>query len=266
MAHSAEIGIFGGSGLYSLLDKYEEIKIETPYGAPSDLLAVGEMAGRKVAFLPRHGRKHSIPPHMINYRANVYAFKQLGCHTIIGPCSAGSLQRSIKPGDFVVCDQFIDRTKGRIDTYYDGPQATHVSAAEPYSQALRPLACAACREAGVTVHDGGTVVIIQGPRFSSRAESQWFTKMGWQVVNMTQYPEAYLARELELHYVNLTLVTDYDCGLEGDTGAVTATDVLQVFHQNIENVKKVIRLLVPQIPADEAYLEQVRVLKFSRFL
>ena len=266
MEHTAEIGIFGGSGLYSLLDSFEEIKVETPYGAPSDRLAVGDLAGRKVAFLPRHGKSHSIPPHKINFRANLYAFKSLGCHTVLGPCSAGSLQRHIKPGDFVICDQYVDRTRGRIDTYYDGPQATHVSAADPYSTHLLPLAVQACRDVDVPVHSGGTVVVIQGPRFSTKAESQWFTKMGWQVVNMTQYPEAHLARELEMHYANITLVTDYDCGLEGDTEAVTATNVLEVFHNNIAKVKKVIAALLPSIPSDRAYIEKAAVLKYSRFL
>jgi len=164
---TAEIGIFGGTGLYDFASGLEEVTVETPYGPPSDVLAVGEVAGRRVAFLPRHGRSHAIPPHMINYRANIWAMKELGVTRIIGPTAAGSLQSHIRPGDFVVSDQFVDRTSGRKDTFYDGPITTHVSSAEPYCPELRPHAVEAGRHVGVTVHDHGTVVVIQGPRFST---------------------------------------------------------------------------------------------------
>src|SRR5579863_8911438 len=167
---SAEIGVFGGSGFYSLLDEVREVKVETPYGAPSDVVALGEIAGKKVAFLPRHGKAHSLPPHMINYRANAWAMKELGVSRIIGPCAAGSLKASVKPGDFVVSDQLVDRTNGRRDTYFDGPVTTHVACAYPYCPQMRALAIEVIARRGITVHDRGTVVTIQGPRFSTIAE------------------------------------------------------------------------------------------------
>ena len=248
--HKAEIGVFGGSGFYSLMDHFEEIKIETPYGPPSDTVGIGTVAGRSVAFLPRHGKSHQYPPHVIPYLANTYAMKQLGVTHIIGPNCVGSLQPEIKPGDFVVCDQFIDRTTGRRDTFYDGPIATHISSAEPYCETLRKLAVEIGREQGVTMHDGGTCVVIQGPRFSSRAESSWFTKMGWQVVNMTQYPECILALEQEICYVNIALITDYDVGVVAETGAepVSASEILNVLNANNQRVKDLILEMIKRIP------------------
>ncbi len=248
----AEIGVFGGSGFYSFLEKVEEVKIDTPYGPPSDLIAIGEIAGRKVAFLPRHGRKHSIPPHKINYRANLWAMKELGVTRIISPCAAGSLQRHVKPGDFVVADQYVDRTHGRADTFYEGPTVYHVSPADPYCPVLRQLAIEEIRAHGIPVHEKGTIVVINGPRFSTKAESKWFTSMGWEVINMTQYPEAYLARELAMCVVNISLITDYDSGLvaEGEVSPVTAEEVMHVFHQNAERIRKVIFGLIEKIPAE----------------
>ena len=192
MADTADIGIFGGSGFYSLLDDVREIKVDTPYGAPSDSLFLAEVAGRQVAFLPRHGRRHTLPPHQINYRANVWAMKSLGVKAAISPCAAGSLQLAVKPGDFVVCDQFVDRTSGRADTFYDGPIVTHLSSADTYDPVLRRLAIETIRDHGIEVHERGTVVVIQGPRFSTKSESKWFSDAGWEVINMTQYPEAWL--------------------------------------------------------------------------
>lgn len=246
----AEIGVFGGSGFYSLIEGLEEVKIETPYGSPSDAVAIGTVAGRRVAFLPRHGKHHQLPPHAIPYRANIYAMKQLGVTRIIGPNCVGSLQADIKPGDFVVCDQFIDRTTGRKDTFYDGPIATHVSSAEPYCETLRKLAVKIGREQGVTMHDGGTTVCIQGPRFSTRAESQWFTKMGWHVVNMTQYPENILALEQELCYVNIALITDYDVGVVAEGGAepVRADEVVRVLANNNDRVRNLIVEMIKRMP------------------
>lgn len=248
--HSAEIGVFGGSGFYSLMDAFEEIKIETPYGAPSDMVAVGTIEGRKVAFIPRHGKHHQYPPHAIPYRANVYAMKQLGVTRIIGPNCVGSLQANIKPGDFVVSDQFVDRTTGRKDTFYDGPVATHVSAAEPYCPTLRKLAVKIGREQGITMHNGGTTVAIQGPRFSTRAESLWFTNMGWATVNMTQYPECILALEQEICYVNIALITDYDAGIVAEGGAepVNAGEIVKVLHSNNARVKSLIVEMIKRIP------------------
>ncbi|MCX6345848.1 MAG: S-methyl-5'-thioadenosine phosphorylase [Armatimonadetes bacterium] len=246
----AEVGVFGGSGFYSLIDGLEEVKIETPYGLPSDTIAIGMIAGRRVAFLPRHGKHHHLPPHMIPYRANIYAMKQLGVSQIIGPNCVGSLQKNIKPGDFVVCDQFIDRTTGRKDTFYDGPVATHISSAEPYCPTLRKLAVEIGREQNVTMHDGGVSVCIQGPRFSSRAESAWFTKMGWHVVNMTQYPESILALEQEICYVNIALITDYDVGVVAEEGSepVSSDEVVRVLHANNDRVRSLIVEMIERIP------------------
>jgi len=245
----ADIGIFGGSGFYSFAaGDMEEVKVETPYGPPSDTVALAEVAGQRVAFLPRHGRTHSLPPHKINYRANVWALQSLGVTRILAPNAVGSLQTRIAPGHFVINDQFVDRTSGRVDTFYDGPITTHVSPAEPYCPQLRQLAIDATRAHNIPVHETGTCVIIQGPRFSTKAESQWFTSLGWDIINMTQYPEAMLARELALCYVNISLVTDYDAGLVGGEGHVDAVSVLEVMARNTDNVKKVIRTLLENMP------------------
>lgn len=244
----AEIGIFGGSGFYKLLDSYEERTVETPYGAPSEKVAIGTLSGKKVAFMPRHGSDHSLPPHMINYRANIWAMKSLGVTRLIAPCAAGSLQKHVAPGEFVVCDQFVDRTSGRKDTFYDGPLTTHVSSADPYCCELRELAYKAGKDAGITMHDKGTVVVIQGPRFSSKAESAWFSSMGWEVVNMTQYPEVHLAKELELCVVNISLITDYDSGVQGGVEPVSHAEVVKVFTKNNEKLQTLLTKLVEAIP------------------
>ena len=215
-------------------------------------MAVGEIGGRRVAFMPRHGSGHPYPAHRVNYRANLWAMWQLGVERIIGPCAAGSLQPEVRPGDFVICDQFIDRTSARADTYYDGPLTVHISSADPYCEELRPLAVDAARALGIPVHDQGTVVVIQGPRFSTRAESKWFTSMGWEVINMTQYPEVVLARELEICYLNISLITDWDVGLEGESGIqpVSVDEVIRVFGENNERVKELIHHLIPNIPRE----------------
>ncbi len=250
MADTAEIGVFGGSGFYSLLEDVREVKVDTPYGAPSDSLFLAEVAGRRVAFLPRHGRRHTIPPHRINYRANVWAMRSLGVRAAISPCAAGSLAREVKPGDFVVCDQFVDRTSGRADTFFDGPIVTHLSSAEPYDPVLRALAIETIRDHGIEVHERGTVVVIQGPRFSTRSESKWFSEAGWEVINMTQYPEAWLCRELGIAVVNISLITDYDAGVLEGTEAVTAHDVLEVFSANAERIQQVVLDLIGRFPPD----------------
>lgn len=169
----AEIGVIGGTGFYSLLEGATELRVDTPYGPPSDMVTVADVGGRRVAFLPRHGRQHDLPPHAINYRANIYALKSLGCTRILGPCAVGSLQPRVKPGDLVICDQYVDRTIGRKDTFYDGPVITHVSMAEPYCPVLRAIAVQTARAMAWPVHERGTVVVIQGPRFSTRSESHW---------------------------------------------------------------------------------------------
>jgi 5'-methylthioadenosine phosphorylase len=246
----AEVGVFGGSGFYKFLEDIREIKVDTPYGAPSDKIAVGTLAGRRVAFLPRHGKDHQYPPHMINFRANVWALSNLGVTRVIGPCTCGSLQPHIKPGDFVFCDQFVDRTWGRKDTFYDGPVTTHLPMAEPYCSEMRKLALGKAGELGIPHHPTGTIVVIQGPRFSTKAESRWFSRMGWDVVSMTQYPEAVLAKELGMCYVNVALVTDYDAGLEGrpDIEAVTHDEVIRVFNENVDNLKALITAVIQEIP------------------
>ena len=261
---SADIGIFGGSGFYKLFDDCEEVFVETPYGLPSDKIFVGKLAGKKVAFLPRHGRHHQHPPHKINYRANVWAMKSLGVSRIISPCAAGSLQTNVKPGEFVVCDQYVDRTNGRIDTFYDGPIATHVSAADPYCPELRPLAVQAGKDSGITMHDKGTVVVIQGPRFSSKAESRWFTQMGWEVINMSQYPEAHLAKELEMCVVNVSLITDYDSGLQGNVEPVSHSEVIKVFNANLGKLQTLLTKLIELTPADRKNCGCAQTLSHSR--
>lgn len=264
MDQKAEIGVFGGSGFYSLLTDVREVKIDTPYGPPSDSIMLATVGGRKVAFLPRHGRNHTIPPHKINYRANVWAMRSLGVEAIISPCAAGSLQTHVKPGDFVVSDQFVDRTNGRADTFYDGPIVTHISPAETYDPLLRKLAVEIIREHGIECHDKGTVVVIQGPRFSTKSESKWFHDAGWEVINMTQYPEAYLCRELGMAVVNIALITDYDSGVHAGTEAVNAHDVLEVFTKNAERIKKVVLDLIQKMPADLSSLGAREGLTYSR--
>ncbi len=250
---TAEIGIFGGSGFYSLLEGVKEIAVETPYGAPSDKIAIAEIAGKRVAFLPRHGKQHQHPPHMINYRANLWAMKEIGVKQIIGPCAAGSLQPHIKPGEFVVVDQFVNRTWGRKDTFFDGPITRHLSPAEPYCPRMRKIAVASAKKLGITVHETGTVVVIQGPRFSTKAESREFSKNGWEVINMTQYPEGWLARELGICYVNIALITDYDVGLEGnpEIKPVTHEEVLRVFNSNNDKLRNLLFAMIEGLTDNE---------------
>ena len=249
-SNQAEIGVFGGSGFYSLLDDVREIKVDTPYGAPSDSFFLATVAGRSVAFLPRHGRRHTIPPHKINYRANVWAMRSLGVKAVIAPCAAGSLQLHVKPGDFVVCDQFVDRTRTRPHTFYDGPIVTHLSSADTYDPTLRALAIATIRDHGIEVHERGTMVVIEGPRFSSKAESKWFTDAGWEVIGMTGYPEAWLCRELGMAVVNIALITDYDAGIHEGTEAVDAQSVTEVFAKNADRIKGVVLDLIKRFPGD----------------
>jgi len=247
----AEIGVIGGSGFYALLDGAKELRVETPYGPPSDVVTVGTVAGRSVAFLPRHGSHHTIPPHAINYRANIYALKSLGVKRILGPVAVGSLQPHIRPGDLVICSQYVDRTSARKDTFYDGPVVMHVSMAEPFCPTLRTVAAQMAHQMEWRMHDGGTVVVIQGPRFSTRSESRWFRAQGWEVINMTQYPECALARELEICYGSIALITDYDVGVEGDPGvsAVTAQEVMVQFRENLTRLREFILRMIAAIPA-----------------
>jgi 5'-methylthioadenosine phosphorylase len=252
VAAVAEIGIFGGSGFYELLTDATEHTIDTPYGPTSDVVVSGTFAGRDVAFLPRHGRGHRIPPHGINYRANVWALAELGVQRVLAPCAVGSLRPELAPGAFVVLDQFVDRTTGRRDTFFDGPEVVHVSMAEPYCPELRGIAAAELAGMGREHADSGTIVVIQGPRFSTRAESRWFSAQGWDVVGMTQYPEIPLVREQAMCALGVAMVTDHDAGLEDhpDVEPVTAAGVLEVFAANVDAVKTLMERIVGALPAE----------------
>lgn len=250
MALQAEIGIFGGSGFYSLLPDLEEVHVGTPYGPPSDRIALATLAGRRVAFLPRHARDHSVPAHAVNYRANIWAFHELGVREILAPCACGSLQAHVHPGDFVVLDQFVDRTRGRADTFFDGPETHHIGAGEPYCSRLRALAIEMARAERIKVHETGTMVVIQGPRFSTRAESAWFTREGWDVVGMTQHPEAILARELGICYTGIALVTDYDTGIAQGREPVQIEEVFRVFQANVGKVQSLIHAMLPRMGSE----------------
>jgi 5'-methylthioadenosine phosphorylase len=251
-----EVGIIGGSGFYELVDEPIEIEVETPYGAPSAPVTIGEVSGRRVAFLPRHGRHHDYVAHRVPFRANIWAMASMGVRSIIGPCSCGSLQPGLHPGDFVVVDQIVDRTWGRDATFYDrgAPEGApgfdqplhHQAFAEPYDPGLRATLLDAARDCGVTAHDGGAMVIINGPRFSTRAESRWFREMGWSVVNMTGMPEAVLAAEAGIRYASVALVTDYDAGVDGHD-PVTMDAVLAVMRDNIARLRAVLTAAVPSI-------------------
>jgi 5'-methylthioadenosine phosphorylase len=246
---SAEIGVFGGSGFYSFLSDAQTVDIDTPYGRPSAPPVIGDAAGTRVAFIPRHGLKHEFPPHKVPYRANAWAMKELGVTRVLGPNACGSLQPHVKPGDFVVCDQLVDRTRDRPNTFYDGPETTHVSFADPYCETIRLAAIDAGRALDIPIHDRGTVVVIEGPRFSTRAESAWFALAGWEVINMTQYPEALLVRELELCYANISLITDYDVGVEG-VPPVTHEEVVRVFAENNQRLRELLNAVIPALPAE----------------
>lgn len=255
-ANLADIGVIGGSGFYSFLDDVTETVVDTPYGEPSDSLFIGDVAGRRVAFLPRHGRRHHLAPHRINYRANLWALRSVGVRQVLGPCAAGGLRPEYGPGTLLVPDQLVDRTKSRAQSYYDGvrrpdgstPNIVHVTFADPYCPAGRRAAVAAAHGQGWEPVDGGTLVVVEGPRFSTRAESLWHRAQGWSVVGMTGHPEAVLARELELCYTSMALVTDLDAGAESGE-AVSQAEVLRVFAANVERLRKVLFEVVGRLPA-----------------
>jgi len=253
------IGLIGGSGFYKFFDPVKpdgrginskEIVVKTRYGLPSDKITIGTIFGKKVAFLPRHGRKHTIPPHKINYRANIEALKKLGVDRIIAPSAVGSLKAKIKPGEIVFCDQFVDRTKSRKDTFFDGPKVAHIEMAYPYCGDLRKIAISQAEKNNFKFHSKGTIVVIEGPRFSTAAESLWFSKMGWDIVNMTQYPEAVLAAEMGICYLNISLVTDYDIGVYAKEKVVPVSieQVLKNFAKNTEKLKTLVSSIIKQIP------------------
>jgi 5'-methylthioadenosine phosphorylase len=244
----ADIGVIGGSGFYSLLDGATEHSVHTPYGQPSDQLTVAEVAGRQVAFLPRHGRDHRFPPHQIPYRANLWALHELGVRQILAPCAVGGLRPELGPGTFVLPDQLVDRTSGRVQTFYD-EGAVHVNFADPYCPTGRATVRAVANREDFALTDGGTVVVIEGPRFSTRAESRWYASLGGTVVNMTGHPEAVLARELGLCYTAIALVTDHDAGVEGEHG-VTQEEVFRVFGENTARLRGLILDVVAELPQD----------------
>jgi 5'-methylthioadenosine phosphorylase len=244
----AEIGVIGGSGFYAFLDGAREVDVETPYGPPSDRIVVGEVGGRSVAFLPRHGRDHRFPPHRIPYRANLWALRSLGVRQVLAPCAVGGLRPELGPGSLVVPDQLVDRTSGRVQTFHD-TGAVHVSFADPYCPIGRAVAAATATGAGWPLTDRGTMVVIEGPRFSTRAESQWYAAQGWSIVGMTGHPEAALARELALCYTAIALVTDLDAGVEGGE-AVTQEEVFRVFADNTGRLRTLLYDVVAALPAE----------------
>lgn len=250
---TAEIGIIGGTGVYdpAIFGEGREVTVHTPYGRTSDLITLGRYKGRRVAFLPRHGRNHQIPPHRVPYRANIYAFKKLGVQRIISPSAVGSLRADFEPSQFVIVDQFIDRTKWRNDTFYEEGQVCHISIADPYCPELQALLADTAKDLAIPVHGQGTYVCIQGPRFSTRAESKLFRSWGADVVGMTLYPEVALAREVEMCYVSLAMITDYDVWADKP---VTAKEIIRTATLNVKNLKKLIMSAVPNIPVKRTCL------------
>ena len=248
---TADIGVIGGSGLYSLFEG-ETVEIETPWGQPSDPLTLAEVGGRRVAFVPRHGGGHRFPPHRVNYRANLWALRTVGVRQVLGPCAVGSLKPEHDAGTVVLPDQLVDRTWGRAHTYFDEPHGVvHVAFADPYCPQGRDAVLAAGRDRGRSLVDGGTLVVINGPRFSTRAESLWHQAQGWSIVGMTAAPEASLARELAMCFTTTALVTDLDAGLEHGDG-VTHEEVLRVFADNIEVVRALVLDTIAKLPGPDA--------------
>ena len=248
MAAVADIGVIGGSGFYEFLTDPREVKVTTPFGEPSEAVLVGEVAGRRVAFLPRHGRDHRFPPHEIPYRANLWALRSVGVRQVLAPSAVGSLTASYGPGTLVVPDQLVDRTRNRAQTYYDSG-AVHVAFADPYCPNGRACAVSIARKAGWVPAGSGTLVVIDGPRFSTRAESKWFAEQGWTLIGMTGYPEAVLARELALCYTPLALVTDLDAGLE-EGGGVTQAEVFEVFAKHVTRLRELVVKIIGALPAE----------------
>ena len=247
----AEIGIIGGSGLYSMpgLTKVKEVKLKTPFGAPSDAYTCGTLEGRKVAFLARHARGHRILPSELNFRANIHGFKQLGVDRIVSISAVGSLKEEHKPLEFVIPDQFFDRTRHRVDTFFGNGVVAHIAFADPICGQLAGIVQSACRKAGVTAKSGGTYICMEGPQFSTKAESNLYRSWGADVVGMTNLQEAKLAREAEICYATVAMVTDYDCW-HPDHDSVTVDQIIAVLHQNAENAAKVVRATVAALPSE----------------
>ncbi len=247
----AEIGIFGGTGIYDsgLLQDSKEIIIETPYGKTSDVITIGEFEGKKIAFMPRHGKKHAIPPHMINYSANIWAFKELGITRIIAPSAVGSLKEKIKPGDFVLPSQFIDFTKSRKNSFSKDGKVIHISVADPFCPELQKIISGVTENQHITMHKNCTYVCIEGPRFSTKAESKFYKSTGADIIGMTLVPECQLAREAQICYASISTVTDYDVWAEKP---VTAKEVKDTLSKNVEITKKLLAELIRKMPKDFA--------------
>jgi len=247
------IGVIGGSGLYDIegLKSVRRVQVRTPFGSPSDAITVGTLAGVKVAFLSRHGRGHKLNPSEINYRANIYALKSLGVTRVISVSAVGSMKESISPGHVVMPDQFIDLTKRRSSTFFEGGMVAHVAFGEPICSHLAQAVVAAGKQAGATLHRGGTYLCMEGPQFSTKAESRLYRQWGVDVIGMTNMPEAKLAREAELCYATLALVTDYDCWHETEE-AVTVEAILDTLHQNVVLAKRIVQTVMPSLAASRA--------------
>ncbi len=239
---TADIAVIGGTGFYSFLDNPQEVSVTTPYGDPSAPISVGTVRGRSVAFVPRHGQHHEFPPHAINYRANAYALRSLGVRQVIAPCAVGGLGASVKPGDVVAPDQLIDRTHRRVGSFVE-TGAVHVPFADPYCAGIR----GAIHSAASDVIDGGAMVVIEGPRFSTRAESQSYAASGWSLINMTGAPEAALAREMQQCYAAIALVTDMDAGADSGDG-VGQAEVFALFKKNLDRLKSLLADTIEALP------------------
>jgi len=255
----AAIGVIGGTGLYdpNLLKNVQEVTVETPYGKPSDSITIGELAGKSVAFLPRHGKKHTIRPTDINARANIFALKKLGVKRILAPATVGSLREEYCPGEIVFVDQFIDRTTRREQSFYTEGKVCHITVAEPMCPELRQSLIAASKKLDLKFHENGTYVCIEGPRFSTKAESKMYRQWGADVVGMTLVPECVLAREAEICYASISTVTDYDVWKDHP---VCVDDIIQTMKTNIENVKSIIAETITKLP-DEAACKCSEALK-----
>ena len=247
MEKDVEIGIFGGTGIYDsgLLENPQEIEVDTPYGKPSDKITVGVFKGRKIAFLPRHGKKHSIPPHMINYKANIWAFKELGVTRIIAPSAVGSLKEEVEPGHFALPTQFLDFTKAREGSFSEMGRVIHISVADPFCPELQSSILDVVKNQDFKIHKDCTYVCIQGPRFSTKAESKFYRTTGAEIIGMTLVPECQLAREAQMCYASISTVTDYDVWAEKP---VTAKEVLETLSKNVERTKRVLTELIEKIP------------------
>lgn len=247
MGDQAEIGIFGGTGIYDsgLLQDTKEVSMDTPYGKPSDTITLGTFKDRKIAFMPRHGKKHIIPPHMINFKANIFAFKELGVKRIIAPSAVGSLKEEIAPGHFALPSQFLDFTKSRDGSFSENGRVIHISVAEPFCPELKDVILNTAKNQNISIHSDCTYVCIEGPRFSTKAESKFFRSTGADIIGMTLVPECQLAREAQICYASISTVTDYDVWSDKP---VTAKEVLETLSKNVTTTKKLLAFLIDEIP------------------